>query len=206
MAPSITRRAIPTQARSAATVERILSAATNVLGARGLQGLNTNAVAEEAGINVATLYHYFPDKVAILAELFRRDLARRHDFLIQQLEEFPRLENTTAWGAELLNSLLSFRRTVPGTSALRRACRTIPQLLSIEEEAHDRIVEIFARTLRKRYRNLSPNRARNCARVIMEMGVSLLDRASLDFEHSAGLVKETNLLLSSYLGALELGR
>ena len=77
--PESFRRAMPVQQRSAVTVEAILSASAELLVREGLPGFNTNAVAKVAGINVATLYHYFPNKNAILRELFDRDEKERTD-------------------------------------------------------------------------------------------------------------------------------
>jgi AcrR family transcriptional regulator len=201
----LTRRAIPSQARSALTVEKILDAATTILFERGLQGLNTNAVAATAGINVATLYHYFPDKVAILAELFRRDQTRRSEFLVMRLEELPAVADIDEWTADLIHSIVQLRRQVPTAAVLRQACRTVPQLLEIEEADNDRLVDHFSRVLRRRFRQLSPNRARHAARTLIETGAALLDRASLDLEHSPGLIKETIAMLSAYLDRLDEG-
>lgn len=195
----LARRAIPAQARSTVTVEKILTAATSVLADHGLQGLNTNAVAARAGINVATLYHYFPDKVAILAELFRRDQNRRHEYLMHRIEELPEIEDVSAWLGSVIHSMVDLRRRVPTTAVLRQACRTVPQLLALEEEENDRIIEAFAKYLRRRFRHLSPNRSRSAARVVIDTGIMLLDRASVDLEHSPGLVRETIAMLSSYM-------
>lgn len=200
----LARRAIPAQARSTVTVEKILSAATSVLAERGLQGLNTNAVAARASINVATLYHYFPDKVAILAELFRRDQSRRAEYFVTRIEELPEVDDVSAWTANLIHSLVDLRRRVPTTAALRQACRTVPQLLAIEEEENDQLIELFAKLLRRRYRHLSPNRARHASRVLIETGTLLLDRASVDVEHSPGLIRETIAMLSAYLSLIHI--
>jgi AcrR family transcriptional regulator len=62
----------PRQERSAATVDAILQAAAYILTKRGWAALTTNAVAHRAGVNIASLYQYFPNKEAIVAELQRR--------------------------------------------------------------------------------------------------------------------------------------
>ena len=72
---TIEPRKRPSQARSAATVDAILDAAARILGSEGLVGLNTNAVAQVAGVSVGSLYQYFPGKEAILSELLRRKRA-----------------------------------------------------------------------------------------------------------------------------------
>ena len=62
----------PRQERSTATVEAILQAATYILTRRGWDAFTTNEVAQRAGVNIASLYQYFPNKEAIVAELQRR--------------------------------------------------------------------------------------------------------------------------------------
>jgi len=64
----------PRQERSVATVEAILQAATYILTQRGWAAFTTNEVAENAGVNIASLYQYFPNKEAIVAELQRRHI------------------------------------------------------------------------------------------------------------------------------------
>jgi AcrR family transcriptional regulator len=65
-------RKSPRQERSRATVEAILQAATDILIRQGASRLTTNRIAERAGVNIASLYQYFPGKHAIIAELQRR--------------------------------------------------------------------------------------------------------------------------------------
>jgi len=60
---------IPRQARARQTVEFILEAAAYILAEQGLEGFTTNHIAERAGVNISSLYQYFPDKLAILEAL-----------------------------------------------------------------------------------------------------------------------------------------
>jgi AcrR family transcriptional regulator len=62
----------PRQERSRFTVEAILEAAAHILVRDGYAKLTTNRIADRAGVNVASLYQYFPGKEAIVAELQRR--------------------------------------------------------------------------------------------------------------------------------------
>ncbi|WP_145618574.1 TetR/AcrR family transcriptional regulator [Nitrospirillum bahiense] len=71
--PDLKPRKSPTQARAAETVRIILEAAARILETRGLEGFNTNAVAERAGVSVGSLYQYFPGKDALTAALIERD-------------------------------------------------------------------------------------------------------------------------------------
>ncbi|MGF7132180.1 AcrR family transcriptional regulator [Paraburkholderia sp. EB58] len=72
---SLKPRKIPQQSRAEQTVATILEAAARVLESKGLDGLNTNLVAQRAGVSVGTLYQYFPGKDAIIVALSKREHA-----------------------------------------------------------------------------------------------------------------------------------
>jgi AcrR family transcriptional regulator len=76
----------PRQERSRFTVDAILEAAADILVRDGYDRLTTNRIADRAGVNVASLYQYFPGKDAIVAELRRRhgaaERAAAHDALV----------------------------------------------------------------------------------------------------------------------------
>lgn len=67
-------RKTPVQARSAVTVDAILSATVQVLLAVGHDRLTTTRVAARAGVSVGTLYQYFPNKQALLRAVLERHL------------------------------------------------------------------------------------------------------------------------------------
>jgi len=66
----------PLQARSQATFDALVEACTWLLPRRGYAGTTTNHIAERAGVNVASLYEYFPGKDAIVAEVAARLVQR----------------------------------------------------------------------------------------------------------------------------------
>ena len=64
----------PRQARAELTRQRIIAAAARVFGEYGYAAGTTNRIAEEARISIGSLYQYYPNKDAILAELLTRHL------------------------------------------------------------------------------------------------------------------------------------
>jgi AcrR family transcriptional regulator len=62
----------PVQKRGQQRVEAILDAAEAVFGEMGVEAATTNAIAERAGASVGSLYHFFPNKDAILYALAER--------------------------------------------------------------------------------------------------------------------------------------
>ena len=65
-------RKIPRQRRSRETVDVIIEAAAHLLASRGWAASTTNHIAARAGVSIGSLYKYFPNKAAILAEVARR--------------------------------------------------------------------------------------------------------------------------------------
>ncbi|MFI6702912.1 TetR/AcrR family transcriptional regulator [Streptomyces sp. NPDC050509] len=71
-----TPRRKPRQVRAELTRERILTAAAHVFAEYGYAAGTTNRIAEHARMSIGSLYQYFPNKYAILAELLVRHIDR----------------------------------------------------------------------------------------------------------------------------------
>jgi AcrR family transcriptional regulator len=66
----------PRQVRAELTRERIVAAAAQVFAEHGYAAGTTNRIAERARISIGSLYQYFPNKDAILAEILVRHIDR----------------------------------------------------------------------------------------------------------------------------------
>lgn len=117
--PNISPKKLPRQRRAIATVDALLEAATYILAKQGLAGFTANKVAEKAGVNIASLYQYFPNKEALLFHIVQQTWAR-------QLERLaPILARPDPNHAEKLRDFLrEFFLTEAAEVDLRRALRT----------------------------------------------------------------------------------
>lgn len=79
------KRRFPVRANARNTVETIFEATARILEREGLGGLNTNRIAETAGVSIGALYGYFPNKHAILLAMARRELDLVRDRVIEAL-------------------------------------------------------------------------------------------------------------------------
>ncbi len=116
-------RKAPRQARSRATVEAILEAATRILEEQGLAGLSTNQIAERAGVSIGSLYQYYPARDAILAELVRRMRLSMSDRLLAAIEAAQPLTLEDAV-PKLLEAALHQYETAPRLTAALEAAET----------------------------------------------------------------------------------
>ena len=94
-------RKLPVQRRSRATFDAIVESCTWLLPRRGYTGTTTNHIAERAGVNISSLYEYFPGKDAIIAQVAERLLSRVLDRLAKGgsvlLEDTPEDEVLRRW-------------------------------------------------------------------------------------------------------------
>jgi len=98
--PPIPRKQ-PKQSRSQLLVSSIQEACLQILRTEGPDKLTTQRIADVAGVNIASLYQYFPNKEAVLANVYEESLeqlaeqGKRRLLKLQALSEHS-LEETLA--------------------------------------------------------------------------------------------------------------
>lgn len=121
---------IPTQARARATFDAIVDATEQLLAKHGYAAITTNHVADTAGVAIGSLYEYFPDKDAIVAQVARRTVQR---ILEEIAAAFLRLDPSdppaalAAWVHAMFVAVGSRRELV------RVLSREVPFLWDLEE-------------------------------------------------------------------------
>jgi AcrR family transcriptional regulator len=142
-------RKSPRQARAQKTVERILATTAELLDQIGFDRLTTNLVAERAGVNIASLYAYFPNKYALLHSLALR-LAERQ---VKQIRTYiDRLGADVPWQIAsdgIVDAMLAASRNQPGFAALQHALMAVPELRAVYRQSNDGLVDAMDRFLRR---------------------------------------------------------
>ena len=159
----------PLQERSRETVAVILEAAARVLEVRGLEGYNTNAVAERAGVSIGSVYQYFPNKDALTLALignFERELL-----------EIVRVATVAADRRDLRGALKSIIQSLLEAHA-RRA--RLNRILETEEE---------------RLRQSMPNNSATAELKTMIAAVLTEHRAELGAEIDAATVDDVLMIV-----------
>ncbi|MFC8453457.1 TetR/AcrR family transcriptional regulator [Kitasatospora sp. NPDC057223] len=133
----------PRQARSAATLARVLRAAEEIAGSSGLEEMTITDVAAQAGVSVGTIYRRFQDKEQLIAALTERMLEQREEYMAERLRSAePSLAGVVdAYAHALLQSFADSSRLFPellrarGTTSLDRGTRTITEIHRLLLEA-----------------------------------------------------------------------
>jgi AcrR family transcriptional regulator len=106
---------VPVAKASEDIVTAIIEAAIELLDEGGLETLTTNRVAVRAGVSVGSVYRYFPDKLAILAEIdrrHRRDLRDRFLSVIESDDDFETVMRRVMESFVLVDAKTTRVRTV----------------------------------------------------------------------------------------------
>lgn len=146
----VTPRKRPLQARSTATVDAILQAATYILVKDGWERFTTNRVAERAGVNIASLYQYFPNKESIVAELQRRHVEKARPDAMVALRTKDSLRSLLT---TLIQASVDEHSTAPAlhrvfTEELPRSARRIDPAREVQVRAQlKELVRPFARNV-----------------------------------------------------------
>lgn len=110
--PLDSMRRTPQQERSRRMVKAILDAATDILSQYGRSALSTTSLEVASGVPKSSIYSYFPNLDAIVAEVFRR-VIREHQ--VRGYKEFREKNHVTAlefttwlidWALEIHGHLL----------------------------------------------------------------------------------------------------
>ena len=88
MSKKLSPRNVPVQQRAHRQRDKILKATSELLETVGVDELTTIRVAEAVGISVGTLYHYFPNKHAIMHSLAKNWT----ETVLNELEEIGQID------------------------------------------------------------------------------------------------------------------
>ncbi len=144
--PANAPRKQPRQLRARQTVQRLLQAAADLIEEQGLEALTTNRIAEQAGVNIASLYQYFPHKdaiVAALVESWLQEVTRTLGAMLDLRMTMPIAESTRLW----CQAGLAWFRQRPALLALLLRVRERPEDWPAARQLEFRLMEIMRRFL-----------------------------------------------------------
>jgi len=145
----------PVQQRSLDSVNRMLESSRHILAVDGYEALSTNRIAQEAGVNVASVYQYFPDKEAILCTLYLQWVAPVYaiyeDMLVQARQGLPFLVMAKA----LESRQSQLHENTWGYQHMGHLVEMLPALRKLEDQ-HVQRSAVYLADLLTAYRNIWP--------------------------------------------------
>jgi AcrR family transcriptional regulator len=147
MAAPPRQRREPLQARSRATVERILAAASALIVEEGVEAATTTAIAARAGVGPSSLYRFFADRDELFALLLESEVQEIERFA-QATEDAWKLDSVRDYVERILEMLLEYHERRPLFVRLWFGGRISPAVtaiaqagnLALAERARERLV------------------------------------------------------------------
>lgn len=203
--PQLTPRAAPKQARSRATFDHILKVGATLLEEVGLEGFNTNLLAERAGISPRAIYRYFPNKFAVMLALTEQQSVLEREW-IGDLKTLNRFDDWAEAVGAAVDGYYQAARRRTGYTALRIASQAVPQLREFGAVAIERLEADLETGLKSLGLDLPEVRLRVIAKIMIETSNRILDLAiETGGEEGDVMVEELKLMITTLL-AEHLGR
>ncbi|MCC4273716.1 TetR/AcrR family transcriptional regulator [Marinomonas communis] len=146
---SVSPRSEPVQSRSIKRTQQILEVTSNLLETVGLNDLNTAIIAKEVGISVGSLYHYFPNKHAILYAMGKSWLDSIEEVL-NDIEEWP-VESLSLedFIGQVVDINLRTYRQQKAVLRLVQAMFSVPELRELDERHDDMVISQMAKVFKR---------------------------------------------------------
>lgn len=128
----------PKQERSRERIDAILSTTMRLIGEKGIDAVTMKEVGALAGGPIATVYHYFPNKSAILAMLYERFSEVSRARLTEIIADVREAKDVIAAADRLLDDYLGRVAGDPAIQDLQNAIQADKALknLDIAETRH----------------------------------------------------------------------
>lgn len=191
----------PVRERGRIRFEQILTAARSLLLANGLGGFTIEDVAETAGIPVGSVYQFFPNKFAIVAELDAQDTALLVDDLAANAHRFT-VEDWFPAVGEILDLVARHWVEDPSRRAVWLAMRSTAATRSLAREHARAIVAVLQPVIARLASNRTAAEHETIAEVLVETSQSLLHYSVVEGQSNPATVAELKRMVRAYLLAI----
>ena len=197
-------RPLPRQRRAIERRRAILDATLALLADHSIDSLSTTLIATEAGVPVASVYAYFPNKMAVLAELAREAMEEVDTLLTGLLpaELTPASIETAV--DQAVEAVLEGYRAMPARQRLFSAIRGNATLEPVLRASDNRMVAALAHNIGAARPDLPHVRARAVAQTVVATFTAMQDYVlpCEDPDYFAALVQEWRAIVKAYLQGL----
>ena len=194
-------RTRPKQQRAEETVNLILETAAAMLEEDGFEELTTNKICKAAGITTPALYHYFPNKYAILNELAQRLMEVQNAGLYKWVSDLGTRQPTVEDFEVSLSEQLRITRDFTGGVAIQRTLYATPQLIDIRLSSHWSAVTNLGSAQTWIKGTMSEEELERRLRLIIEIGSSAMNMILEDPEiDEAVTIQDVAKIFATYLG------
>lgn len=202
-------RRSPTQARSRERIQKILTAASELIQEQGSDAFTVQAVADSAAVPIGSVYQYFPGKPGIIRALAENHLAALRAKLILDLTEFQDSKPSRRQISQAIERVVdTYHEYYSNDSTFRLiwgGVQADPILRELDIRDTQQNARIFQKVLQPYFGHLPASELYGVCLLICDTTASAL-RLALDYQdgkkkngtHQA-IVRELKIMLATYL-------
>ena len=189
----------PRQRRALLTRQKILDATAGLLETDGIEKITTNLIARRAGVNIASVYKYFPDKYAILHQLAQAFGQKQADLIRDYLARTDPRSSIAEVCDGLVDAVIDGTRGGKALVQLQRSLIASPELLEAYRATNDEIGRALKPFLREWGIQLDDRSLKLAMLCLGETFSALQDLAlSRDPDYDQAVVDELKRILIAY--------
>lgn len=198
-------RRTPSQQRAYESVQAIVRAATEIIEAEGYEAYNTNTVAKRAGVSVALVYRYFPNKESILVALWEETQNVRARTVVHIIRQIPTVENWEEYARMIMVTLRKLRTDQPNLMMMRKIFPSVPQLAFVENKVIRECGDALVSVIKKRFAKISDDEAEAATMTLLSMIPPLVDATmeAVDPTAISALIESNVRLLAMFFTDLD---
>lgn len=194
-------RRAPVQARSADRVQLLLDTTAELLEEVGVDRVTTGMVAERADVSIGSVYRFFPDRLALLRALSRRNLERFVDRISDVLSD--QSGDYEDWWQALemvIDRFVEMHETEPGFRVLRFGDIIDERLIDERTSSNSLLAAALKSIVVERYGGTDGEDLMRHMEAATEICDAMLSRAFLeDPKGDAWFIEECKRIVRGYL-------
>ncbi|EPG74929.1 transcriptional regulator, TetR family [Leptospira fainei serovar Hurstbridge str. BUT 6] len=194
----------PVQTRSRERVELILRTARDLIGEKGIDAVSMREIAQASGIQIGSLYQYFPGKNQLLLTIMNDYYDRLYEGTKSILEPVRNVSELEVAAETAFAQFIRFFQEDPALANLWAGARAIPELIIEDIRDTYRNAALFVKITLRCLPGLRESDVQPFAlHFAHTIGSVIRFAAEIDPNHSKAVLHESRVILSLRLQALQ---
>nr|WP_108929972.1 TetR/AcrR family transcriptional regulator [Leptospira johnsonii] len=194
----------PGQARSRQRVATIIETARQLIGEKGVDGVSMREIAQASGVQIGSLYQYFPGKSQLLLTIMQGYYDRLYDETRAILENVNTISELEFASEKALKKYIHTSQSDPALANLWAGLRAVPELVNEDNKDTYRNAELMMKTVIRCLGGLRESEVRPFALYFCHtIGYIIHFAAEINPEHGKAVIRESRKVLRLRLQAFQ---